>query len=726
MLALILTVAAPALAIDVPYSQDFETDVAALADEGWSVERAAVVAENPRSGEQCLRVESKTGKPTYAHLFIPVAAGRFYAADVSARCEGVEAHALGGENRGAVIFLQWANAEKGWVGGGTFPKGLLGDSDWTQREVEYTREISGDVAYVQLMLGVEGKGAAWFDDVRVYEVTEWGGTEPVTPADAEVVDVRRPLLTWTLPGPRMVEAEIRVSRSEDVTAGDAIVLRGQGGQVRTEPLEPGTWHWRVQALSRNAKLPPGPVHTFTVADDAPVWPPDIRPTWTWSAASRPTLTAEITPRGIAGELRVTIDGDIAADVTRSADGAVSFRPAVDLAPGIHEVSIRLRGAGGRIAEETALFSSKQPGSRVEMRDDNMLLVDGEPFFPIGAYRDPSDSVDEFDALVEAGFNVTHNYRFESEAKYTIDDARAYLRAADAAGLKVFMGIRRSLVQAGDLHRIQQWVAALMDEPALLTWYLMDEPVLHSVSAGSMARTTDAVRVVDPVHPTSQVLCRPDSFGDYAASCDILWNDPYPLPNQPLTMVDEWVRGGREAALDRPYWTVLQGHDVRYWHEYEQAVEELGPVALPTYTDTRCMAFTALCGGANGLIWYWLPNSAYHIQRDAPNVWGGIEATVRELNDLMPYLVAERTDADDVAVPDPLRAWSRAANGKRVLIVVNPTEETVRCEVDLPEFGRDGTIYLFNADGIIEADGDGPLACTLTPHEVEIYEWRVQR
>jgi hypothetical protein len=103
-----------------------------------------------------------------------------------------------------------------------------------------------------------------------------------------------------------------------------------------------------------------------------------------------------------------------------------------------------------------------------------MLVDGKPFYPIGTYRDPSDRNDDFTGITHAGFNITHSYDFEGKDA-TIEQARAYLDAAQAAGVKVFMGIPRHLFFAREWNAIQKWVAALMDHPALLVWYLMDEP-----------------------------------------------------------------------------------------------------------------------------------------------------------------------------------------------------------------------------------------------------------
>ncbi len=190
------------------------------------------------------------------------------------------------------------------------------------------------------------------------------------------------------------------------------------------------------------------------------------------------------------------------------------------------------------------------------------------------------------------------------------------------------------------------------------------------------------------------------------------------------MVEDWARLGVEAAgPGQPYWVVLQAHDLRYWRDYKAAVEEFGPVSRPTARETRCMAYMALAAGANGIIWYWGPNSMYHMQRDAPEVWQGLCETVQELRSLMLFLVARRTPEDEVTVPGPLRAWSRAADGDRVLALVNTSDETTEAEVDLSSFGV--AEIRERPSGDVVAVEDGKLTASFEPYEVKLYQWKAR-
>ena len=133
-----------------------------------------------------------------------------------------------------------------------------------------------------------------------------------------------------------------------------------------------------------------------------------------------------------------------------------------------------------------------------------------------------------------------------------------------------------------------------------------------------------------------------------------------------------------------------------------------------------MAFMALAGGANGLIWYWSPNSILHIRRDAPDVWKGICATGQELRGLTPFLVARRTPEDALDAPEPFVTWSRQANGKRVLAIVNTSSETATLSLDLTRFGR-GSVTL-RSSGRQTPLREGKLEAEFAAHGVRVYEW----
>ncbi len=704
----------------LPLTEGFEVDADTLRAAGWRLPATcSLVSEQPRSGRSCLRVDVPQGVDRYAELFVPVQPGRFYRAEAWVRCRDVRSHPAAGQNRGAVIFLEWADHDRQWVGGGSFPPGLQGTHDWTWREVPFTREIPPQVGYLRVLLGVEGTGTAWFDDLRVEEVTEWDGPQVLEPADGAQVETARPTLRWAVEQGRGYQ--VSLSRKSNFPPDETLTAdAGSGVYLPQDALSPGRWFWQVQETLAGGKLPPPRSHSFIVPQGAPIWPPDVEPRWGWSQEPRPVLEAYVGPARAVRRAQVQIDGRPAKVL--SLEGAtLRFQPSAPLQPGLHEVNIRVWGEGDRTLATDALFCNKAAGSRVTINAANRLVVDGKPFFPLGTYRDPSDTLTDFSGLEEAGFNLTHSYYFEDQKTGDSAQAREYLQAADRHGLKVFLGLRRDRIREGDWAWCERFAGELMDEPALLTWYLMDEPEVRGVSVAQLGRLRDGLRRVDPFHPASAVFCTPGVFKAYAPACDVFWCDPYPVPGQPLTMVEKWTKAAREAAgPDKPVWIVLGAHDMPYWRASPDERKRLGESRRPTYEETRCMVFLALAAGADGLVWYWAPNSAYHIQKEAPTVWSGLVRTVHELRLLMPFLLsADDPEHRALAVPEPFRVWSRAAEGRRLLAVINSANEPAELDLELHAPTR---AVVLHGSGDAVPMPEGRLRAGFAPHEVRLYEW----
>ena len=707
-LSLIATlILAPAL----PLTEDFESaeSLAKL----WPAAVDGLTTSQPHDGKHCLQVVSGDGQPHYLSLFIPVEAGKWYHGAVWIRCQGVVASAAGNMNRGAVIFGQFAGAEQEWIGGGSFPKGLRGDQDWTRCEFAYTRRIPDNVKYLQLMLGVEGQGTAWFDGLEVNEVTSTPGPPIVAPADGATVDVQRPELVWqTEDG---VKALYGVELCRDRSFEHDVIQSGVGrDRTRTtEPLSPGRWYWRILRQEGSIEPPPTTPSSFIVAASAKLWPPILEPQWCWTAERRPVLACRVGPAGNRYVLELTIDGQRAQPLPPDQD-LHRWQPTADLTPDLHEVVVTC-AADGETATVTGVLNTKPPGSEVMVGEGGNLVVDREPFFPLAAYRDPSDTLTDFSGLKEAGFNTTHSYAFEAAG--TLEQARAYLQAADQAGLKVFLGLHRQWVRERDNAAMERWAAELMDEPALLTWYEVAEPAAQGVPVELLAAMYDAIKRMDPFHPASLLLVREKAFESYSPHCDIFWTDPYPVGRNPLTMVSDRTRKARLAAKGKPVWTVLQAFDWSYWPDAKGKIAADGQPAVPTEAQSRVMAHLALAEGALGLVWYWQPNSRWHIQQDAPQVWAGVKQVVGELRDLTPYLLAPRRLNDDLGLSEPAMGWSSAMAGQHVMVIINPGDADLPTVVPLP-----GVRTVTMPDRTQRTVEQGKLPLTLEPLQVMILRW----
>jgi hypothetical protein len=77
----------------------------------------------------------------------------------------------------------------------------------------------------------------------------------------------------------------------------------------------------------------------------------------------------------------------------------------------------------------------------------------------------------------------------------------------------------------------------MDHPALLGWYISDEPNGNDISPDQLEDIYRTVKKTDPWHPVSIVFMSPFiSSKEFINSMDIVMADPYPVPNLPVSIV----------------------------------------------------------------------------------------------------------------------------------------------------------------------------------------------
>jgi hypothetical protein len=78
------------------------------------------------------------------------------------------------------------------------------------------------------------------------------------------------------------------------------------------------------------------------------------------------------------------------------------------------------------------------------------------------------------------------------------------------------------------------IKTLMNHPALLAWYISDEPTGNKVTPETLKDIYMVVKKTDPWHPVSIVFMAPfTSANAYSDALDIVMADPYPVPDFPV-------------------------------------------------------------------------------------------------------------------------------------------------------------------------------------------------
>jgi hypothetical protein len=360
-------------------------------------------------------------------------------------------------------------------------------------------------------------------------------------------------------------------------------------------------------------------------------------------------------------------------------------PVNALAVGEYAVVLELTHQGHRLAQTRMPLHVRAPHAN-EMRIDEHLnlLINGQPFLPVGLYSVPTQHLQ---LVAEAGFNSVLTYSSSTT------QLKAYLDEAARVGLKAIVHSPGMWFGKGGEAKLRQAVGTLKDHPALLGWYLIDEPSTDRKGAApaDLARLYALMQELDPYHPTFTVYCRPVEFAAYKDTHDIFMCDPYPVGNGPLSFVAEWTELGKTAMRgEKPVHVVPQSFG-----------SEKGPQVqwrIPTAAEEICMGYLALAHGAKALFYYRFDVQQYdkakadlgkwpwptigYLPELRPKTWAGLVKMGGQMKRLAPIILSPEPKAKITVSPyEPaLHVALREYRGTRYLFAVNPHEEPIEATI----------------------------------------------
>ena len=210
-------------------------------------------------------------------------------------------------------------------------------------------------------------------------------------------------------------------------------------------------------------------------------------------------------------------------------------PESGVRPNLHRVLVKARDFAGNACEQAWWVSVQPPpASGVStVRDDGVILVDGQPLFPIGLYsvwkreHNGNDFNRCFTELREAGFNTIHTYHAQRDA-----DLQEFYAAAEHHGLRVIIAPRGGAEQSRSAERGPDRDRRVLPAgPArLVSGRRHGEPHQRRRTAA----VHRAIRDVDPFHITVQADAvfaggpRPSRYTDYVDSTDAFLPELYPI------------------------------------------------------------------------------------------------------------------------------------------------------------------------------------------------------
>ncbi|MEW6751522.1 MAG: hypothetical protein AB1505_11175 [Candidatus Latescibacterota bacterium] len=349
-------------------------------------------------------------------------------------------------------------------------------------------------------------------------------------------------------------------------------------------------------------------------------------------------------------------------------------PAAGVPQGAHVLRAWLV-EGGRAVDSLEVRFTRHPPAAHEVKIDQFtraLLVQGRPFLPVGLYWVRAEALG---SLRRMGFN-SGDYLYSLRG----EEVASLMDSAAAAGVGVLLELTHLIRgrQTPDHAAIQTTVERYRRHPALLVWYIVDEPADAAVPAARLEGICRRIRELDPYHPVYLVNNRPHTYGEYAAASDIVAVDVYPVPLQPLTRVQECVEQARWACLDsKPVWLVAQAFGgVEHWPR------------PPTPAELRNMVFQGLVRGARGVLFYRLCGEGERRIQPMP-LWREVQALAGQLSELAPVLLAQdEPRCPDVGQGIEAALWVHRQEHYLLAVNVTPSPRPLRLPLlDLPPMAR---------------------------------------
>ncbi len=395
--------------------------------------------------------------------------------------------------------------------------------------------------------------------------------------------------------------------------------------------------------------------------------------------------------------------------------SVSLKPAVYKA----EASIKLSSFPGRnyTAQSYLIIL---PYKSNEVKTDRLtggLIVNKLPFFPFGfyCYSPVYPSLPEEEVV--KGFNMISPY--QKILPETMNERKAYMDRCAELGMKVHynllsvsggggVGSRiEGLSDSEKRERLISEIKTFRDHPALLGWYISDEPDGTDITPEQLEKIYNTVKENDPWHPVSIVFMSPFlTSRKYSDAMDIVMADPYPVPDLPVTRPGDVAGQLRNEFMGkRPFWIVPQAFGGGELWSRE-----------PTSQEIRSMTWQSIINGATGIQYFVRQGLNYFPKSVA--TWSECGRIAVEVAELTPWLLSDEEPLPVESNSRTVMVTSRVHNGQLIIMAVNRINEPVSASFRVTGINNGKARVLFE-NRIVQVRG-GIISDQIAPFGSQVY------
>lgn len=370
------------------------------------------------------------------------------------------------------------------------------------------------------------------------------------------------------------------------------------------------------------------------------------------------------------EKATTVNGELLPVIRDNPDNRILRLDISQLPEGTHLADCRLQLAGGSVANRQVEVVKLAPSPYTVQADrlTGGLRANGMPFYPFGFYAGfPLGNLP-----VEEVYNAMNLIGvYQPNDEESLEARKAYMDQCAALGIKVNYAVNGLVGAPHDrwdyvmtAAEEQQQEASLRREvetfrghPALLSWYMNDEPVGQGRQPELLEKAYRIIRELDPYHPVSVVFVMPERAAPFRDALDIAMTDPYPIPGDVNNVRGHLQALSRHFRYQKAIWMVPQAFGGgQYWQRE------------PTAAEIRVMTYLGIYEGAMGM--------QYFIRR-APNLfpksrlaWNECTRIAHEVSMLLPYLFSPEGRRTVSTSDDRLLAAAWPLGDTTLLMVVN--------------------------------------------------------
>lgn len=318
----------------------------------------------------------------------------------------------------------------------------------------------------------------------------------------------------------------------------------------------------------------------------------------------------------------------------------------------------------------------------EVKTDRLtgsLIVNRKQFFPFGFYCYSPVYPTLPEEEVVRGFNMISPY--QKILPETLQERKAYMDRCAQLGMKVHYnllsvsgggGVGSKLEGFTDVQKRElliREIKTFMDHPALLAWYISDEPTGNEISPETLEDIYKVVKETDPWHPVSIVFMAPFlSSKKFEDAVDIVMADPYPIPDLPASMVGE-VAGELKKVFhgEKPVWIVPQAFGGGELWGREPSIQEI-----------RSMTYQSVINGATG-IQYFVRHGLNSFPKSV-STWSECGRMALEIAEITPWLLSDEEANPAESFSKNIVVTSKLHNGQLIILAVNKVNEPQRAEI----------------------------------------------